>query len=435
MCLKENTCFNLYLLITALLVSSCAVPPPEDQEQVPNSKDTVISGRFALPQQKAPPKDIQSIQLYAKGDPANPPVIKLGSEEKLILSFDYLVEQNEQFQVEVSHRTQTWEESSIPRTVYLDSFIKTYIQSSRESLSQRPSYQHIEYEFPNNQLSPTVSGNYLIEVSTYDGGKLLFSMPFFITEDRGTLNTRIETLFAQREDGRAMDQLFTSYRYPAFVEFPQFDLSLSYVQNEFWGRMREVENLSTINPGVLNGHLNQEASFISGYNFKSLDLRTFDVDGRQITDYLPEFTPPRVILQRDVQNLDSNAGFFKESASGNPVNDRGGSYATVVFHLETDSSISTAAEIYLTGDFNNWMINSFNKMRYDTKTGLWEGQALIKQGQYTYNYVLVRKNKIDDLSLDNSFLSSQQEYLTFIYFKDPTHNYDRLLKIARTIKR
>ena len=60
--------------------------------------------------------------------------------------------------------------------------------------------------------------------------------------------------------------------------------------------------------------------------------------------------------------------------------------------------------------------------------------AFIKQGEYAYKYVLVQNGRIDDLAMDQGFLSSQQEYLTFIYFKDPAQNFDRILKIERTIR-
>lgn len=431
---KENICFSLFLLVVLLLSDlSCAVPPPEISKQVSPDKDTTFSNSFALPQQKVPPKSIKSIQLYAGSNPTNPPIINLEDRDKLTLSFDFLDHQNKQFQIEISHHSQTWTKSNISPTVYLDSFSKTYIQYSQQSLSQRLSYQHIEYKFPNDQLNPTKSGNYLLEVYSYDGNEMLFSIPFFITENQGNLNTRIKTLHVQREDGRAVDQLFSTYQYPSFVEFPQFDLSLSYIQNRFWGRMRQVKNLDTITPGELNAHMDREGAFISDYGFRLLDLRTFSVDKNNIIDYHPG-NPPQVTLRRDVQNLERSADFSIGSLVGQPENSRSGKYAQVMFHLETGDNISQSAEIYLVGDFNNWMINPINKMDYDANTNSWKGQSLIKQGQYTYTYVLLKDNHLDNLSLDTSFISSQQEYLTLIYFNDPTYNFDRLLKVEHTVK-
>ena len=436
MYLKANTSINLLFLILLLFLElGCASSNQDGRHQTENIRTESTEGAFALPQQKAPPNDIQSIQLHPKGQPGSAPIISLDSDEKLALSFDYLGTQSRQFRVEVSHRNRQWQKSSISPSTYLDSFSQTYIQNSRSSFTNRPSYQHVEFEFPNDQLRPVVSGNYLLEIYSYNGGQLLFSMPFFMTENTGDINTRIEMLFAQRNDGRPLAQPFTTYRYPDFVEYPQFDLSISFVQNQFWGRMREAGFLDTISPGKLNGHLQRRDAFVGNYEFKLLDLRSFDVDGEQILEYQPEMTPPRIILRRDVQKLDTNPRFFGAPNLGIPLDDRGSEYAQVEFSLETESAVSLSSDIYIVGHFNNWMINELNKMSYDTETGMWKGRAFIKQGEYAYKYVLVANGTIDDLALDQGFLSPQQEYLTFIYFKDPDQNYDRILKVDRVTRR
>lgn len=413
----------------------CAVSNQNGEQRSEYNPNSSLEGTFALPQQKAPPNDIQSIQLHPQKRPGQAPVINLDSQQKLVLSFDYLGSESRQFRVEVSHRGQEWEPSPIGPSTYLDSFFQTYIQESKASFTQNPSYHHVEYEFPNDQLLPVVSGNYLLEIYSYNGGELLFSLPFFITENKGGIQTRVERLFAQRDDGRPIDQLFSTYSYPNFVEYPQFDLSMSFVQNQFWGRMQKAGFLDTITPGKLQGHLERSNAFVGNYEFKFLDLRTFDVDGQEILEYQPGVTPPKIILRRDVQDLDTNPRFPSAAANlGLPVDERGSNYAQVEFSLDTDSSIPLSSDIYIVGHFNNWMINNLNKMQFDSTDQMWKGRAFIKQGEYGYKYVLVDNNSVNDLALDQSFLSAEQEYLTLIYFKDPDQNFDRLLKVDRIIK-
>lgn len=434
MFLKENICFNfLILLLLMFWGSGCAVVN-QDRQQSQDDQQSEDRGGFALPQQKAPPNDIQSIQLHPADSPGQPPVIELDTQQKLELSFDYLGNESRQFRVRVSHRGQQWEQSPISPNIFLDSFSETNIQQSRASFNQRPPYHHVEFEFPNSQLQPSVSGNYLLEIYSYEDGEMLFSVPFFVTEDEGSINTRIERLFAQRADGRPMDQLFSTYRYPDFVEYPQFDLSMSFVPNQFWGRMQEAGFLDTITPGELQGHQERDNAFVGNYEFKYLDLRTFNVDGQRIMEYQPGASPPRIILRRDVQNLDSNPGTFNLGTNlGFPMDDRNSEYAQVEFNLETTTSVSPSSDIYIVGHFNNWMINELNKMSYNTEQNMWEGRALIKQGEYAYKYILVDESGINDLALDHSFLTSQQQYMTLIYFTDPDRNFDRLLKTDRVV--
>lgn len=434
---KANFCVNILLIIALLLaVVSCASFTRENSRNPEVSARSPLQSGFALPQQKAPPDNIQSIHLHPEDEPGKAPVLELNSQQKLVLSFDYLGERSRQFRLELSHRTQTWQQSTIPPSTYLDSFSQTYISNARESISQPPSYFHVEFAFPNNEMQPAVSGNYLLEVYDYSEGNLLFSIPFFITENEGTVNTRVERLFAERVDGRPLHQLFSTYRYPGFVAYPQYDLSMSFVQNRFWGRMRQAHSLDTITPGQLNGRLSREQAFIGNYEFKTLDLRNFSSAGRQILEFRPGSTPPVIVLRRDVQHLDTSPRYFPTTTNfGFPLSDRNSNYARVKFSFDTDSSVTASSDIYIIGHFNNWMINDLNKMTYNSDTGLWEGDALIKQGQYAYKYVLVRNNTIQDLALDQGFLSSEQEYLTFVYYRDPDRYFDRLLKVDHIIRR
>ncbi|MGD8426128.1 MAG: DUF5103 domain-containing protein [Balneolaceae bacterium] len=430
-----NTSYNfLTILLTVILAIGCAASNQHGNSRQPIDQARHLKRGFALSQQQAPPNDIQSIQLYPRGRAGMPPVVKLGTQQMLILSFDYLGTQSRQFRVEISHRAQTWEQSPISPSTYMDGFYQSYIQSSKKSFGQKPSYQHVEYEFPNDQLRPAVSGNYLLEVYSYEDGSLLFSIPFFVSEEKGSLETNVETLFAQRRDGRPLAQLFSTYRYPGFVEYPQFDLSVSFVQNQFWGRMQKSGFTDTITPGELNAHIDRSNAFIANYEFKVLDLRSFEADGKQILEFQPGVTPPKIKLRRDIQYLDVNPRFYPTSNFGLPLNDRSSDYALVEFSLETDSTIPASSDIYIVGHFNNWMINDLNKMAYHPDERMWKGQALVKQGEYAYKYVIVDNNTIDDLALDQSFLSSQSEYLTFVYFKDPDKKFDRLLKVDRIVR-
>ncbi|WP_176466179.1 type IX secretion system plug protein domain-containing protein [Aliifodinibius salipaludis] len=435
MYLKALFYSKLFPILLAFIVVGCATSGSSEKRES-SASESYLEGTFALDQQKAPPNDIQSIRLHPKGQPGQAPIMELNTSQKLLLSFDYLGTQNRQFRVTVDHYSKSWNRSGIGPNTYLDSFSETTIQASKISFGQRPSYHHVEFSFPNNELRPAVSGNYLIKVYSTDDNSLLFSMPFFVTENEGQIETTVERLFAQRNDGRPLDQLFSTYHYPNFVEYPQFDLSMSFVPNQFWGRTKQVEFLDTITPSQLRGYIEHDNAFVGNYEFKHLDLQNFDGNGQQILEHQPGVTPPRVTLRRDVQNLDPSPNLSEATVNmGMPDDDRNSNYAQVEFRLQTDDSIPPSSKIYIVGHFNNWMINDLNRMSFDSDKQMWTGRALIKQGSYAYKYVLVRDNQIDDLTLDQGFLSAQQEYLTFIYFKDPHQNFDRLLKVDGIIQR
>jgi len=427
--------FIFIIVLTFYLFAGCTTSETTLNGSEKSKGSAPLKNTFAIPQQKAAPQHIQSIQLYKKGTVQNAPIIQLNSSDQIVLEFDQLGEGSQQFKISVSHRNKNWSESSLPLNFYLSGFNEVYFSGGLTSFNQRPAYRHYSYEFPNSQLSFKVSGNYLLSVFNYQTNELLFSLPFFVTENKGSLETRIEPLFVQREDLRAEDQLFSRYSYPEFVEFPQFDLSFVYSQNQFWGRSKTAEYFDTASPEEVQFHLGREDAFLGNYEFNTIDLSGLDTDGERILEVDQSTIPPLVTLQRDIQAFTSSPQFFPDSRFGLPTDERSASYANVQFSLEPSDPLPESERIYLVGDFNNWSLNELNRMSYDPDSGLWEGSAFIKEGAYAYKYVVVENGNINDLALDQGYMFGNQSYTTFVYFRDPSRNYDRLLKVHQTRQR
>lgn len=424
--------FNLLLIGVFTFCTAACSSYDSSREKIRSEKpSTTLRGQFALPEQVPPPTAIQSVQLYRGNDETSPPIISLSANQQLTLEFDHLTTGVKQFKLTISHRSKNWQESPIAPTDYLEPFFETYFGDGQKSFAQNPTYYHYSYRFPNERLTITKSGNYLLSVWDYDSNDLLFRLPFFVSENKGNLHTRIKTLFAQREDARSVAQPFSEYRYPPFVQQPQFDLSFAYAQNQFWGRMQLTRQFDTATPGIVNFHLPRNDAFIADYEFNLLDLTNFDADGWQIVDVYPGETPPEVILRRDVQQF-ANHQTPIASSTGLPRDDRQAQYGLVKFSFEPSSTLATDTPLFIVGDFNNWIVGQQYQMAYDSTTSLWKGHSLIKQGVYRYKYVMLNDNRIDDLALDRSFSNSRQQYITFVYFRDPQQHFDRLLQVDIT---
>lgn len=429
MYLRVNLFFkSVPLGLLMVLLAQCAPLPEGQYSGSPSSAN--LQNSFSIAPQVAPPRSVQSIQLYRKGAPDSPPVIQMDKNQQLVLAFDYLDSATKQFNASVRHYSREWQESALSLNFYLDSFYEDYFGGGSISYVKRPAYRHYEYEFPNDQLSISASGNYLLTITDADSGETLFTLPFFVSEDEGQLRTEIRTEYARRQDLRELDRPFSEYRYPSFVEMPQFDLKFTYVQNQFWGRARQVKNYDTSTPGFANFHLSQQEGFLGDYEFNTLDIRSFTPSGERIIEYQPETTPPTLLLRRDVQNFAPTPSFFGGSRFGRPIDNRSGEYANVIFQLDPARPADSLQQLYLVGDFNNWTIKPGNKLTIDPSTGLWTTSAFIKQGEYAYKYVTVEGNQVNDLALDRSFTYRRQQYLTFVYFRDPVRHYDRLLKVV-----
>jgi len=420
-----------YLPLLIGLLAGCVSNKPENGSGSPSGESGKgqLQNSFVLDQQHAPPDSIHSIRLLRTGSPEDPPVINLESNDKLVLSFDQISASSSQFLIRIRHYSSDWESSPIPPDYYIDGFFETYLSSGTRSFSTRPSYWHYEYEIPNPQLRFKVSGNYLLTVYNADTREELFSLPFFVTENAGNQDTDIKFLFAQRENMRQQDQLFTSFAYPEFVELPRFDLSVVFVQNRFWGRARSARIYEAAGQGFIDFYLPRDRAFLGDYEFNILELLSFNADEPQILEIQPEIIPPNIILRRDIQRLEPPSRLTPRTRFGSPVDDRGSKYGNVHFRLETPERVLSYQKMYVVGDFNQWTIRERNRMEYDASEQLWKGSAIIKEGTYTYKYVILSGNRIDDLTLDQKFSFANQEYISLVYFRDPARNFDRLLNV------
>ncbi|MEX1122036.1 MAG: type IX secretion system plug protein domain-containing protein [Balneolales bacterium] len=428
--MKAPSKFSYFIFLGILALSfSCtrsALEDPDQQDALNVYPD--FQNSVAVQGQKQPPEDIHSIQLY-RNTLENAPIIELNTDQQLTLKFDELGFDVRSFRIKFTHHNADWSPSTLLPGFYQQGFMEDVITDSQTSQARRPAYTHYTYTFPNESVDLISSGNYLIEVYDDERGEILFSLPFFIQENAGQLITEIDELYGLDQQNFLFHQVFATYSYPNEVMIPEVDLKTHFVQNQFWGRARQADVVETARPGQIRSHNLRENSFAGRYEFRKLDLDRLETEAFNILEVRPETTPPMVILMRDVVNLDISPPISESHRSGSIADNVSARYADVHFELEIPRREQTNLPIYLIGPFNNWGINKNHRMTYNSETGSYTGNAIIKEGIYDYTYAVVEDNLVDALRLDASFASSQQIYHSFIYFSDPQTQSDRLLKV------
>ncbi len=437
---QEKSPYSLLLLLFLLILflPGCytlfSTSDDEDREPRRDRSRTAPStllGDFQPEPQVAPPDDIRSVQFYHKEDRQSAPILNLDDEDSyLSLRFDHLGTRTRMFRIRINHYNADWKQSNLSRSFYLSGFRQTEITGGRASSVQNPAYQHYHYTFPDG-FSFNYSGNYMLEVYSYENDRLLFSLPFFVTENVGNINTRVEQLYAGAGPHRLSHQLFTTYDYPDFVRNPQSNLTINFTQNQFWGRSRKASMPDFTEANRIRTYIPRNMSFPGRYEFRELDLRTLKQDGRRIVEYRPEMIPPRVSLFRDVVDLDVQPYNRTSHRFGQILSDRDAKYVDVHFELQVPDENRSEDPIYVIGPFNNWQIHEANRMTFDSENQRYRGSALMKQGIYDYKYVVKTDDGIDELRLDAAFFDGLQEYHTNVYYRDPQQGADRLLKMDR----
>lgn len=389
------------------------------------SEQNIIQNALSVPSLVHDTSRIRSVQLF-RGAPSATPVITLGSSETLTLNFDEIAEEVNMFTVSLSHHNADWTESNLIPAFFMGGFMEDVIQGGTPSMLGYPSFFSYSYRFPNRDFNIRASGNYLIHIHDYVTREVLFTLPFIVKEDRGSLKVHVEDFL----DFRAIPkhQLFANYVHPEFIRLPQSDLSFVFIQNQFWGRAVVATEADISTPGEINRHQTREKAFPARYEFRTLWMDDINTASRDVIEVRPDERPPLVRLQYDVVDLDINPRISRSYRFGEPSTTRGVRYANVEFNLQRPSWISRDASIFVTGSFINWQIQEEFRMNFVMDEDAFRTTGLIKEGRYDYKYVLVENNNVDDLRLDAFFADSRQFYQVVVYYHDQQLGYDRVLQ-------
>lgn len=433
--ISERWCGILPVILFTLLLSGCAIFETGDRERTPRQPSVPdLANQFNPPGQVIAGLSIGSITLHKSGSRTSAPIIELGSDDVLKLQFDHIGSESRQFRVRFTHHNPDWSRSSLNQEQYQDGFDSVPISGGDLSQNSRPYYRTFSYEFPNREIRFRKSGNYMMRVEDGLTGNLVFTIPFFVTENEGSIRSQTEELIVPRQQLRTAHRPVSLYRLTDEVDQPQFDLRFHYVQNRFWGRYRVADETDFSDPNEVQFELSRQRAFTGDYEFRVLNLDGLTQLNPQIAEADPAQNPPVVILEDEAQAFPL---FFADDRRGRvsqPSTDPTRGYADVLFRFDPEADIPKGAEIYLTGDFNNWSIREGQRLSFNERIERWETSAIIKEGLYHYKYVLVYENRIDDLTFDRLFGTGVQEYHAFVYMRDNQNFYHRLLQVNQFFK-
>ena len=105
-------------------------------------------------------------------------------------------------------------------------------------------------------------------------------------------------------------------------------------------------------------------------------------------------------------------------------------YLYIDFTLSMSKQYS--GDIYLRGDFSGNAVTDQWKMEYDDSKKAYTITALLKQGAYNYQYILVdsNTNSSETAKTEGDCYETKNEYMVLVYYRETGSRYDRLVGIS-----
>lgn len=378
-------------------------------------------------------KNIASLQVVANNDWLSLPIITLNSNDFVNISFDDLTHEYHRYCYKIEHCEADWQTSSaLFESDYIDGFASgNTIDDVQESTNTVQLYTHYKISFPNNKCRPKISGNYRVTIYDENDEKHVVCRAYFMIVEPSmavqlnvTTNTDIDINGKHQQVEMAIDYGNN------IVSNPQTQIKTVVMQNSRWDNAVINAHPQYIKANGLQWIHCKDYIFDGGNEyrkFETLDvthttmgLESINWDGHNYHAWIWTDEPrPSYIYDKDAN------GAFLIRNSDNIDNDVNSDYIITHFRLKTPQ---TADPIYINGFFTNDRFLPQYEMKWNEKNQQYEGELLLKQGYYSYQYLMMKpEGKLKPVPSEGNFYQTENTYQALIYFKANGDRTDRLV--------
>lgn len=375
------------------------------------------------------------------GDFYAPPVVCPSVGNALRISFDHLADNREYLRWRVVRCDADWRPSVLAESEYLQGFNESTVDDYEFSAAVTVPYVHYSFLFPNDDISPAVSGNYLIQVYPEDNpDDVWLQARVMVSEQCAPVGLSVSSR-TDIDYNRSHHQLsVTVDTDKAGVADPFNDLRIVVGQN---GRADNEVMLS--HPLRMSGtkavfEHDRKLIFPAGNEYRRFE--TSSVRYPQLGVESIEYSEPyyHFRLFTDAVRADdkyvydqTQSGRFLIREYDSDSSDTEADYAVV--HFSLDKTPADGEMIFLDGDFTCRRFDDSSRMLFNPYTGRHEKALLLKQGHYNYQYLTVAPgdNKGSTAPVEGDYFNTVDEYLVKVYTRGPLDRTDRLIGVARIV--
>lgn len=381
---------------------------------------------------------IKSLQVRLDGNDFAAPVVVLGSSDRIRIDFDHLAEDREYFRYSLQHCDARWQPSGLVDSEFLDGFNEGSIEDYGYSQATVVHYVHYSLTIPNEEVAPTISGNYLLRIyRENEPDEPLLQCRFMVSEQ----TVPVSAFLTSRTDvdyNKAHQQLEICVDTErAGVEDIYNDLRVVVQQN---GRLDSERAL--LRPMRTSGRKayfehTPELIFEGGNEYRRFET---------VSEYYPGIGVESIDFQNPYRHFylfvdepradkpylydQTQHGRYFIRRQGAAESDYEADYGVVHFELDMPQ-LSDGSMIFIDGDFVHRRFDPESEMRFNPVTQRYERAMLLKQGAYNYQYLLVPSGAMRGYTapIEGDSYQTDNEYLIKIYHRRRGDRYDRLIGV------
>lgn len=381
--------------------------------------------------------NFRTLIVEKEGNFMSPPVIQLGSGDRIAVSFDEIGDDWSRLQYRLIHCNADWQPSRLIESEYIDGFNFADIEDYAFSGNTFVNFVNYRFTIPSDDLNLLASGNYVVEV--YPQGEpdeVILRARFQVTEDTAFISGNV-TPRTDRGYNTEWQQVELGINIGDKNINPYNDLLVTVMQN----RRPDTEvtaghPLRTDGGRIIYEH-NPNLIFPASNEYRRFETVREDYPGMNIEQVGFKDRKYQAWIKTDGDRSghqysydQTQKGRFKIDSYSDTDADLGGDYIDVYFTLDFPQLMN--GEIYVNGDFTSNRYDEQYKMQFDPETRLYTLMLPLKQGSYNYQYVAVKEGETKGSTalVEGNKYETQNEYNVAVYYRPPTARADRLIGFA-----
>ena len=382
-------------------------------------------------------ENVRSVKVCLASNMYIPPVLMMGSDDFLMVNFDYLDFDVHYLRYSVTHCNADWQPSQLVESEYVSGFNYADINDYAQSEATYVHYYNYQFTLPNPDMELLVSGNYLLTVYEQDNpDNLLFQTRFSVCEGRVGVYPQV-TSRTDVEYNNRFQQVSFDVRYkPNQIKDPYSEFTCVVTQNSRQDNAVVVTRPTMVGVDHVTYEHNRDLIFPAGNEFRrfeTVNAHNLNMGVQSIRYYEPMYhailmvDEPRNELQH-LYDRTQYGRFTIRNAESYGENALEADYMITHFTLDTGGKLN-GGNIWLYGEFLEGYPASQAMMKYDASSGCYTADLLLKQGAYNYLYLWVPDGTAVGQTgrIEGDHYETINEYLVKVYDRPIGERYDRLV--------
>ncbi|HBH47058.1 MAG TPA: hypothetical protein DDX98_00365 [Bacteroidales bacterium] len=377
-------------------------------------------------------KQIKTVQFHPESQPLALPINSLYASEPLVLSFDILTTDQEQFVYTLELCNYDWSKSELDPMEFIDGYEENTLYPFSASFNTQVDYVHYKLLLPNEDIRFLKSGNYIIRLYNEEQEELL-SRRFILFDPATEIDIQLDKFQTDfygstqglsvhiKSDKHATSQLAGK-------------INLSIIQNGNWNTAQIFDDFNVNGEGGISFNQPGQIVFDGINEFRFFDIKSLKFISERVDRM--EYKPPHyhIFLKPDKPRgekdyfsaVDLSGNYFIRNQESNDEHMLDADYAYVHFTFDTEYPLG--ADVYIEGALSDWQYHE-NYMQYHPEDGNYQATLLLKQGIYNYRYVTKEYQTgmiYSDLT-EGSYHQTGNDYHAFLYYRKMGEFYDRVI--------